>query len=137
MSVLTRKETITDDFHGTGVADPYRWLENAEASEVKEWTDAQNEVTQAFLKTYPEREQVKEKLTKSWNYPKYSVPQKEGDYFYFHKNDGLQNQAVFYRTKDLESDELETIIDPNTLNEGGTEGQLPLRIWRSRKMAIG
>ncbi len=89
-------------------------------SEGKNWIDEQNEATQDFLATYPEREKVKEKLTKSWNYPKYSVPQKEGDYFYFHKNDGLQNQAVFYRTKDLDNSELEVIIDPNTLNDEGT-----------------
>ena len=120
MSIRTKREDDIDNYHGTDVADPYRWLENPDAKEVKEWVDAQNEETQAFFKTYPERETVKERLTKSWNYPKYSVPQKEGDYFYFHKNDGLQNQAVFYRTKDLESNALEVIIDPNTLNEEGT-----------------
>lgn len=120
LSIMTKRETIIDNYHGTDVADPYRWLENPEAAEVKDWVDAQNEETQKFLATYPERENVKERLTNSWNYPKYSVPQKEGDYFYFHKNNGLQNQAVFYRTKDLESDALEVIIDPNTLNEEGT-----------------
>ncbi|MEK5037673.1 prolyl oligopeptidase family serine peptidase [Sporosarcina sp. FSL K6-3457] len=117
---MTKREDVIDDYHGTNVTDPYRWLENPDAAEVKEWVDAQNEETQAFLATYPERENIKERLTKSWNYPKYSVPQKEGDYYYFYKNDGLQNQAVFYRTMDLESDALEVIIDPNMLNEEGT-----------------
>ncbi|WP_342510230.1 prolyl oligopeptidase family serine peptidase [Sporosarcina sp. FSL K6-2383] len=117
---MTKREDVINNYHGTEVADPYRWLESPDAAEVKEWVDEQNEETQAFLATYPEREKVKERLTKSWNYPKYSVPQKEGDYYYFHKNDGLQNQAVFYRTKDLESTVLEVIIDPNTLNEEGT-----------------
>ena len=70
--------------------------------------------------TFPDREKVKNKLTETWNYPKYTVPRKEGDYFYFHKNDGLQNQAVFYRTKDLDSKELEVVLDPNTMNDEGT-----------------
>lgn len=91
-----------------------------QAIEVKEWVDEQNRQTENYLATYPEREKVKDKLTELWNYPKYSVPQKEGDYYYFHKNDGLQNQAILYRTKDLASADLEVVIDPNTLNDSGT-----------------
>ncbi len=120
MNSMTKNEPVIENYHGTDVADPYRWLENSDADEVKNWVDEQNVVTRHFLATYPEREKVKEKLMKSWNYPKYSVPQKEGDYYYFHKNNGLQNQAVFYRTMELESEELEVIINPNTLNEEGT-----------------
>lgn len=117
---MTKTETIVENYHGTDVADPFRWLEKPETLEVKNWIDEQNEATKDYLATYPKREKVKEKLTKSWNYPKYSVPQKEGDYYYIHKNNGLQNQAIFYRTKDISSDEFEVIIDPNTLNEEGT-----------------
>ena len=102
LSIFTKSENIIENYHGTNVQDPYRWLENPEAEEVKSWVDEQNEATQDFLSTFDQREEVKERLTKSWNYPKYSVPQKEGNYYYFHKNDGLQNQAVFYRTKDLD-----------------------------------
>ncbi|CAM3162858.1 prolyl oligopeptidase family serine peptidase [Filibacter tadaridae] len=120
MSVETKKEMVIENYHGTTVKDPYRWLENPDAEEVKGWVDQQNEQTQDFLKTYPNREEVKERLTKSMNFPKYSVPQKEGDYYYFNKNEGLQNQAIFYRTKDLGSEDLEVIIDPNTLNDEGT-----------------
>ncbi|MBE1554171.1 prolyl oligopeptidase family serine peptidase [Sporosarcina limicola] len=120
MSITTKVETVIENFHGTEVQDPYRWLENPGANEVKDWVDEQNETTQKFLAMYSERAEVKERLTKSWNYPKYSVPQKEGAYYYFYKNDGLQNQAVFYRNKELNTSELEVVINPNTLNEEGT-----------------
>ena len=96
---MTKTETIVENYHGTDVADPFRWLEKPETLEVKTWVDEQNEATQNYLATYPEREKVKEKLTKSWNYPKYSVPQKEGDYYYFHKNDGLTKPSCFLSDK--------------------------------------
>ncbi|MFC5604577.1 prolyl oligopeptidase family serine peptidase [Sporosarcina koreensis] len=120
MVLFTRKEDVVENYHGTDIRDPYRWLENPEDPEVQQWVDEQNKQTQDFLATFPDREKVKGKLTEKWNYPKYTVPRKEGEYFYFHKNDGLQNQAVFYRTKDLESGELEVVLDPNTMNEEGT-----------------
>ncbi|NYF25383.1 prolyl oligopeptidase family protein [Sporosarcina sp. JAI121] len=138
MSHMTKTVTIIENFHGTDVADPYRWLENPDDEEVKNWVDEQNNMTQNYLATYPEREKVRERLTKSWNYPKYSVPQKEGDYYYFHKNNGLQNQAIFYRTKDLGSDEIEVIIDPNTLNEEGTAAITNLAFTKDgSKLAYG
>ncbi len=120
MVLFTRKEDVVENFHGTEIRDPYRWLENPEDLEVQQWVDVQNKQTQEFLATFPDREKVKGKLTEAWNFPKYTVPRKEGDHFYFHKNDGLQNQAVFYRTKDLDSGELEIVLDPNTMNEEGT-----------------
>ncbi|MCG7344584.1 prolyl oligopeptidase family serine peptidase [Sporosarcina sp. ACRSL] len=120
MVLFTRKEEVVENFHGTDIRDPYRWLEQPENPEVQQWVDEQNSQTQKFIATFPHREKMKQKLTKTWNYPKYTVPRKEGDYYYFHKNDGLQNQAVFYRTKDLQSEELEVILDPNTMNDEGT-----------------
>ena len=114
------KVGVVDNYHGTDVEDTYRWLEDSQTDEVKAWVDAQNDATENYLSTYPERDKVKDKLTALWNYPKYSVPQKEGDYYYFHKNDGLQNQAIFYRTENLTSTDLEVVINPNTLNEAGT-----------------
>ncbi|MCM3711246.1 prolyl oligopeptidase family serine peptidase [Sporosarcina luteola] len=120
MVLFTRKEDVVENFHGTDIRDPYRWLENPEDPEVQQWVDEQNKRTQDFLATFPDREKVKNKLTETWNYVKYTVPQKEGDYFYLHKNDGLQNQSVFYRTKDLNSKDLEVVLDPNTMNDEGT-----------------
>src|SRR5689334_15288723 len=102
--ITTRKEDVTDNFFGTIVADPYRWLENDTAPEVQAWVEAQNEVTRAYLDAIPQREQIKKRLTELWNYPKYSAPTKEGDYYYFWKNDGLQNQAVLYRQATLDSE---------------------------------
>jgi prolyl oligopeptidase len=117
--ITTRKEDVTDNFFGTVVADPYRWLEDDLAPEVQEWVTAQNDVTRAYLDAIPRREQLKKRLTELWNYPKYSAPTKEGNYYYFWKNDGLQNQAVLYRQATLDS-EPELVIDPNKLSEDGT-----------------
>src|SRR6185437_7527924 len=106
LGTLTKRETVIENYHGTDVADPYRWLENPKDEDVQHWVDEQNEKTKSYLATFDGRDHVKEKLTNLWNYPKFSVPQKEGEYYYFQKNDGLQNQPVIYRTKDLQSDEL-------------------------------
>ena len=76
MSIFTKTEDVVENYHGTKVSDPYRWLENADAEEVKNWVDEQNEATHDHLSTFDQREEVKERLTKSWNYPKYTVPQK-------------------------------------------------------------
>ncbi|MDN4606904.1 prolyl oligopeptidase family serine peptidase [Sporosarcina highlanderae] len=138
MVVFTKKEVVTDNFHGTEIADPYRWLEDPKNPEVQQWVDLQNEKTQEYLSGYPHKDKVKAKLTETWNFPKYTVPRKEGDYFYFHKNDGLQNQAVFYRVKDLDADELEVILDPNTMNEEGTAAITNLSFTKDgKRLAYG
>lgn len=138
MSILTKRKEVIENYHGTEIKDPYRWLENPEDPEVQQWVDEQNNHTQNFIATFSEREQVKGKLTETWNFPKYSVPQKEGNYFYFHKNDGLQNQSVFYRTKDLNADELEVILDPNTMNEEGTAAITNLAFTKDgKRLAYG
>lgn len=115
----TRKETVTDDYFGTRVADPYRWLENDTAADVEAWVSAQNKVTSDYLSQIPYREKIKNRLTEIWNFPKYSAPFKEGDYYYFFKNDGLQNQSVLYRQKGLKG-EPEVFLDPNALSADGT-----------------
>lgn len=120
MKLSTKKEPVIDDYHGVKVADPYRWLEDPDSLETKNWTDEQNERTNQYLGNYHGREIIKDNITKMMNYPKYSLPAKEGEYYYFHKNNGLQNQAVFYRSKSLDNSELETVIDPNKLSENGT-----------------
>ena len=115
----TRKVEQTDDYHGTKVSDPFRWLEDDNSAETKAWVEAQNKVTFAYLNQIPEREQIKKRLTELWNYEKYSAPFKEGaNYFYF-KNDGLQNQSVLYVT-DSVSDAGRVLLDPNKLSTDGT-----------------
>lgn len=91
----SKKVDQTDDYHGVKVADPYRWLENANGDDTKAWVDAQNKLTQSYLETIPARTAIRERLTKLWNYERFSVPFKEGGRYFYSRNDGLQNQAVF------------------------------------------
>ena len=114
----TRKGDVVDTYFGTEVADPYRWLEDDRSEETENWVKAQNEVTFAHLESIPYREKIETRLTELWNYEKISAPFKEGDYTYFYKNDGLQNQYVVYRQKGDE--EPEVFLDPNTFSEDGT-----------------
>jgi prolyl oligopeptidase len=117
--ITTRKDNVVDNFHGTEVADPYRWLEDADAPEVLEWVGEQNKVTSEFLDAIPQKEAIKDRLTQLWDYPKFSAPVKYGNYYFFWKNDGLQNQSVLYRQESLDS-ETELVVDPNKLSEDGT-----------------
>ena len=114
----TRKGDVVDTYFGTEVADPYRWLEDDRSEETENWVKAQNEVTFAHLESIPYRETIEKRLTELWNYEKISAPFEEGDYTYFYKNDGLQNQYVVYRQKGDE--EPEVFLDPNTFSEDGT-----------------
>ena len=111
----------TDDYHGTPVADPFRWLENDVRvdPEVKAWVDAQNAVTFGYLEALPQRGAIEKRLTALWNYEKFGVPFKEGGRYYFFKNDGLQNQYVLY-TQAAPDAEPEVLIDPNAWSEDGT-----------------
>ncbi|PSL46609.1 prolyl oligopeptidase [Chitinophaga niastensis] len=115
----TRKVDTTDDYHGTKVADPYRWLEDDHSAETKAWVDAENTVTQEYLSKIPFRSGIKKRLEELWNYPKIGAPTKHGNYYYFFKNDGLQNQAILYRTATLGGTP-EVFIDPNKLSAAGT-----------------
>ncbi len=111
----------TDDYHGTEVADPYRWLENdvREDEDVADWVGAQNTVTFEYLGNLPGREAIRTRLETLWNYEKYSAPFKAGGRYFFSKNDGLQNQYVFYVQDSLE-EEPRVLIDPNGWSEDGT-----------------
>ncbi len=115
----TRKGDTVDDYFGTKVPDPYRWLENDAAPEVAAWVEAQNKVTFAYLEKTPFRQKIKDRLTQLFNYPKYSAPSRRGDYFFYTKNDGLQNQSVWYRQKGLDGTP-EVLLDPNKLSSDGT-----------------
>ncbi|WP_245584808.1 prolyl oligopeptidase family serine peptidase [Pedobacter glucosidilyticus] len=114
----TKKESVKDDYFGTIVEDPYRWLEDDVSAETKAWVQAQNKVTQNYLAQIPYREEIKNRLSELWNYEKFSAPFKEGVYTYFYKNDGLQNQAVLYRQAD--GKEPEVFLDPNKFSADGT-----------------
>ncbi len=114
----TKKIDTVDVYFGDSIQDPYRWLEDDNSEETKAWVKAQNEVTFGYLDKIPFRKQIKERLEKLWNYEKISAPFKEGDYTYFYKNDGLQNQSVLYR-KDKNGKE-EVFLDPNTFSKDGT-----------------
>ena len=114
----TKKGETTEDYHGTKVADPYRWLEDDNSEETKAWVQAQNKVTFDYLATLPQRDKIKRRLEELWNYPRYSSPSKKNEYYYFYKNDGLQNQAVLYRQKGLDG-KPEEFLNPNTLNKEG------------------
>lgn len=108
-----------DNYFGTEVADPYRWLETPDSQAVTDWVNAQNEVTFSFLEKIPYREKIRKRLEEVWNYPRYSAPFKRGDHYFYYKNDGLQNQAVLYKMDDLEG-EAEVFLDPNSFSEDGT-----------------
>ena len=114
-----RKSDQVDDYFGTKVADPYRWLEDDNSEETKNWVTEENIVTQNYLQKIPFRDSIKNKLRDMWNYEKYSSPFKKGVYYYFYKNDGLQNQSVLYRQSGL-SGVPEVFIDPNAMNKDGT-----------------
>ncbi|WP_343328336.1 prolyl oligopeptidase family serine peptidase [Polaribacter staleyi] len=114
----TNKKPVVDSYFGIDVVDNYRWLEDDESPETKAWVKEENQVTFKYLDQIPYRKQLKERLSKLWNYEKIGTPFIEGDYTYFSKNDGLQNQNVIYRTKG--NSEPEIFLDPNTFSEDGT-----------------
>jgi len=118
---VTQKGDQVDDYFGTKVADPYRWLEDDNAEEVKNWVQEQNKVTFAYLEEIPFREKIHVRVTEVYNYPRYSSPFRAGEYYFFEKNDGLQNQSVLYIQKGLDG-EPEVFIDPNKLSPDGTVG---------------
>ena len=113
-------KTVIDDYHGTKVPDPYRWLEDPESDETMAWVEKQNCRTHEFLKPVPAREQLKSRLEELFDFPKYSAPYRKGDNrYFFMKNDGLQNQFVFYMQEGLNGTP-KVIIDPNKLSDDGT-----------------
>jgi len=116
---VTKKIDHVDNYHGTQVADPYRWLEDDNSEETKAWVKAQNEVSFGYLKQIPLREEFKNRIEALSNYEKISAPSRKGEWYYFYKNSGLQNQSVLYRVKGLQG-KPEQVIDPNTLSKDGT-----------------
>lgn len=132
----TAKVDTVDTYFGVEVADPYRWLEDDMSQETEAWVDAQNEVTNGFLENIPFREDLKKRLESIWNYEKVGAPFKEGDYTYFYKNDGLQNQYVVHRFKTGDDPETaEVFLDPNTFKEDGTISLSGLSFSEDGKLA--
>jgi len=116
---LTRKADVVDDFFGTKVADPFRWLEDDNSAETKAWVEAQNKVTYGYLEQIPQRAKIRERITKLWDFEKYSAPFKRGKRYFYSYNTGLQNQAVLYVTEDPRA-QGRVLLDPNTLSKDGT-----------------
>lgn len=117
----TRRVSHTDDYHGTKVEDPYRWLEDdaRESADVAQWVAEQNKVTFAYLEKLPQRQALRDRLTELWNYERYSNPFKVGGRYFFYKNDGLQNQAVLY-VQDTLTSPAKVVLDPNQWSKDGT-----------------
>ena len=133
----THQANQVDDYHGTQVADPYRWLEDPDSDETKAWIEAENKLTFGLLEQIPARDRLKQRLTQLWNYEKYGIPFKQGERYFYFKNDGLQNQSVLYTLKALE-DEPVVLLDPNTLSEDGTVALSGLSISEDgRHLAYG
>jgi hypothetical protein len=105
------KGDVVDNYHGTNIADPYRGLEDPDSKETVAWVAKENELTRAYIDSYPKRDAIEQRLTKLWNYAKYSLPNKQGDRYFFSKNDGLQNQSVLYMQKSLDG-QATVVIDP-------------------------
>ncbi|MFT3844041.1 MAG: prolyl oligopeptidase family serine peptidase [Lacibacter sp.] len=116
---MTKKSSVSDNYHGTVIADPYRWLEDDNSEETKAWVIEENKVTFDYLAKIPFRDKVKARLSEMWNYPRIGSPSKEGGWYYFYKNDGLQNQSIMYRQKGLDGTP-DVFVDPNKLSADGT-----------------
>ena len=114
-----RDESVSDEYHGTAVADPYRWLEDTESDETADWIAAQKAVTDAYLASLPSRQRYVDRLTELWNYERYGLPRRHGDVYLYRHNDGLQDQSVLYTAASLDGDRT-PLLDPNTLSDDGT-----------------
>jgi len=133
----TRADDFIEELHGHKVPDPYRWMEDLDSDEIRQWIEAQNELTFGFLEQSPLREKIKARMTELWNYEKYSPPIKRGGRYFFMHNDGLQNQNVLFWMKNLD-EEPRVLLDPNTLSEDGTVALSGTAVsWDGHYLAYG
>ncbi len=131
----TRIVDQVDDYHGTLVADPYRWLEDNNSEEVNKWIENQNKLTFSFIHSIPGRETIKDRLKELWNYPRSYAPRPVSGKYFQLRNSGLQNQDVLYVSHALEGERL-PLIDPNTFSEDGTQALVNWKVSRDgRKLA--
>lgn len=131
----TRAADVVDDYHGTKVPDPYRWLEDVDSPETAAWVEAQNRLTFGYLEQIAERASIRRRLTALWDYPKYGAPFKKGGRYFFFKNAGLQNQAVLYTQRSLSADP-EALLDPNTLSPDGTVALSTLALSEDGRLLV-
>lgn len=130
----TARTDTVDNYFGVEVSDPYRWLEDDRSAETAAWVKAQNEVTFGYLNGIPYRDEILQRLEKLYNYERLGSPSKEGDYYYFFKNDGLQNHSVLYRKKALDGTP-EVFLDPNTFSKDGTTGLSSIAFTKDGSLA--
>ncbi|MCP4004948.1 MAG: S9 family peptidase [bacterium] len=116
---LTRRSETVDDYHGTRVADPYRWLEELDSDETRDWIRAQNELSFAHLRSLPQRDPIEKRLTQLWNFERFGLPFREGERYFYSHNDGLQNQSVLYVAETL-GGRARVLLNPNELSDDGT-----------------
>lgn len=116
---IARKSDQKDDYHGVEVTDPYRWLEDLDSEETARWVEAENNLAFGFLNEIPARNNLKDRLTRLWNYEKFDIPFKEGSRYFYSRNSGLQNQSVIYTVNTLDA-QPQVLLDPNTLSSDGT-----------------
>ncbi|MCP3998101.1 MAG: S9 family peptidase [bacterium] len=116
---LTRRGDVVDNYHGTAVPDPYRWLEDMQSEEVLEWVDAQNAVTFAALDEIPERTAIRHRFEELWNFPRQSAPMRRGDWYFYAHNDGLQPQPIIYK-RSVDGGDPVVLLDPNEMSSDGT-----------------
>lgn len=115
----TKKTDQKDNYHGIVISDPYRWLEDDTASQVLEWVEAENTVTDQYISQIPFISKIKDRLEKLYNFARYTMPNRVGEYVFYRKNDGLQNQSIIYKQKGLNGTP-EVFLDPNQLSRDGT-----------------
>ena len=132
--VYPKTDTVeqSDDYFGTKISDPYRWLEDDTSDKTAKWVVAQNAVTNAYLDAIPSRDKLKNRIEDLMNYPKYGAPSKKGEFYTFFKNDGLQNQAVLYVQKGLDG-KAEVLLDPNKLSNDGTVALQAVEVSKNQK----
>src|SRR5688572_20541053 len=131
----TKKDTtVKDNYFGTEVTDPYRWLENDTSVETADWVQQQVKLTKGYLEKIPFRDAIRKRYENLFNYEKYSAPFKEGNYTYYYKNTGLQNQSVVYREA-IGGTEAEVFLDPNTFSKDGTTSLAGISFTKDGSMA--
>jgi len=130
---LARKSDQIDDYHGVKVADPYRWLEDLDSEETRNWVEAENKLSFGYLASVSVRNPLKDRLTKLWNYEKYGIPFREGNRYFYTRNSGLQNQSVLYTVTALDA-QPQMVLDPNTLSPDGTVAVSGLQVSPDGKL---
>lgn len=128
------KGDVVENYHGTDIADPFRWMEDLNSEETQKWITDENILTQSYLSKIPFREKIKNRLTELYDYERYSAPSKHGDNYYFYKNDGLQNFSVLYSQKGLEG-ESEIFLDPNKFSDDASVSLADISFSKDNKYA--